>query len=57
MSGQVDPRLGFSAQHAANWPGRIDPYAIGRLGVGVADTPALFRARAVCYACFGASVF
>ena len=31
-------RLGFSAQHAANWPGRIDPYAIGRLGVGVADS-------------------
>lgn len=50
-------RLAFSAQHSANRPGRIDPFAIGRLGVGVADTPALFRARVVCYACFGASVF
>jgi peptidoglycan/xylan/chitin deacetylase (PgdA/CDA1 family) len=38
-------RLGFSSHEGVNRPGKTNPYAIRRLGIGFADSPHLLRAR------------
>jgi peptidoglycan/xylan/chitin deacetylase (PgdA/CDA1 family) len=48
-------RLAFSSIEGVNRPGATDPFALRRLGIGYADSPALVRARAVLHASCGAS--
>lgn len=48
--------LGFSAQTGLNEPGRWDPFAICRVGIGFGDTPAMVQARTSLYRAFGRSV-
>jgi peptidoglycan/xylan/chitin deacetylase (PgdA/CDA1 family) len=48
-------RLAFSAVLGVNQPGRIDPFDLRRLNVGIADSPGLLRARMALYSSFGRS--
>lgn len=48
-------RLAFTAREGVNRPGSLDPFALRRLAVGSADSPALFRARAALQTAFGGS--
>ena len=49
-------RIAFSAEDGVNRPGRTNPFAIRRLGVGFADSPALLRARWTLHESVGRSV-
>jgi peptidoglycan/xylan/chitin deacetylase (PgdA/CDA1 family) len=48
-------RLAFSAIPGVNQPGRIDPFDLRRLNVGIADSPGLLRARMALYRAIGSS--
>ncbi len=49
-------RIGFASVPGFNRPGATNPFAIRRLGIGFADTPALLRARWTLHEAFGKSV-
>lgn len=48
-------RVAFASVPGVNRPGTADAFAINRLGIGFADTPALLRARWTLHEAFGNS--
>jgi peptidoglycan/xylan/chitin deacetylase (PgdA/CDA1 family) len=48
-------RAAFTSLEGVNIPGRADPFALRRLGVGFADPPVLHRARWALHGAFGKS--
>lgn len=55
LAAEAGYRLAFASREAANRLGTLDPYDIGRLSVGSADSLALLRARIALCNTFGRS--